>query len=167
MSATSERNSIYKIIGTAIFIINTIGGVINFLIVWRNANFIWALVFLLIFAVSTIISIVPFFALHEFLDRIERLEKATIKSNNEFYECSPEGQSSTWWADKKRVKEPKEDYMGFSIDKNINVSAIERYKKTESDRERIVIGRDKWKCSCGKLNQNYVGTCSCGERRPS
>lgn len=30
-----------------------------------------------------------------------------------------------------------------------------------------VAGDNEWKCpNCGRVNQNYVGTCGCGERRP-
>lgn len=29
-------------------------------------------------------------------------------------------------------------------------------------------GKDEWVCSqCGKVNQNYVGTCGCGKEKPS
>ena len=29
-------------------------------------------------------------------------------------------------------------------------------------------GENEWKCpGCGKINQNYVGTCGCGERKPA
>ena len=166
MTATSEKNSIYKVIGTAIVILNVICAVINFFVVWRSDNFFWALLTLFIYAVSTLISALPFFALHELLERIERLEKATIMSDNEFYERSPEGQSSTWWVYKKRKEEPEEDYKGFFTDGHINMSTIKAYEKIDSDNEKKELESDMWQCSCGKINQQYVGTCCCGERKP-
>lgn len=164
MTATSERNSIYKIIGTVIVIINVICAVINFLVVWRSNNLFWALLTLLIYAVSTFISAVPFFALHEVIDRIERLEKAAIMSDNEFYTPSQEVQSTTWISEKYE-KEPEEDYKGFSFEGNIRKPAVKQ-KKTEPKCEKGIIDDKTWQCSCGKINPKHTGACGCGERRP-
>lgn len=48
----------------------------------------------------------------------------------------------------------------------------ERYS-TKSSEEKIIdkrtktISENEWKCSsCGRINQNYVGTCGCGQRKP-
>ena len=39
-------------------------------------------------------------------------------------------------------------------------------KKEEKEPERVPT-ENEWKCpKCGKINQNYVGTCGCGEGKP-
>ena len=39
-------------------------------------------------------------------------------------------------------------------------------KEVPAEPEKLP-GENEWKCpSCGKINQNYVGTCGCGERKP-
>ncbi|MBQ9514575.1 MAG: hypothetical protein IJR57_00555 [Ruminococcus sp.] len=42
-------------------------------------------------------------------------------------------------------------------------------KKAEKPAEPEKLpGENEWKCpNCGKINQNYVGTCGCGERKPA
>lgn len=38
---------------------------------------------------------------------------------------------------------------------------------TESEEEKREPNNNEWKCpKCGKINQNYVGTCGCGETKP-
>ena len=58
------------------------------------------------------------------------------------------------------------------------VIAVEPEKPKKKGREKSkekeapvepekIAGENEWKCpSCGKINQNYVGTCGCGERKP-
>ena len=42
----------------------------------------------------------------------------------------------------------------------------EKAKEAPAEPEKLP-GENEWKCpSCGKINQNYVGTCGCGERKP-
>ena len=45
----------------------------------------------------------------------------------------------------------------------------EKPKKKEAPSEvEKTPGENEWKCpNCGKINQNYVGTCGCGERKPA
>lgn len=48
--------------------------------------------------------------------------------------------------------------------KNINTESIETPKPVKKER---VPSENEWKCpKCGKINQNYVGTCGCGEMKP-
>ena len=52
------------------------------------------------------------------------------------------------------VEEPKED------------KKAKKEKDVPAAPEKVA-GENEWKCpSCGKINQNYVGTCGCGERKP-
>ncbi len=52
------------------------------------------------------------------------------------------------------VEEPKED------------KKAKKEKEVPAAPEKVA-GENEWKCpSCGKINQNYVGTCGCGERKP-
>jgi len=51
------------------------------------------------------------------------------------------------------------------------VAAAEPAKKAKKDEKPAEpekqAGANEWKCpQCGKINQNYVGTCGCGERKP-
>lgn len=126
MKALNEKNSIYKIIGLLIVIINVICAAISFYFNLKSMGLFGFLIILLIFIVSTFISALPFFALHETLDRVERLEKAAIMSNNEFYVPS-EGIQSTTWISKKHEKE-QEDYKGFSFDGHIQAPTVKHKK---------------------------------------
>ena len=41
----------------------------------------------------------------------------------------------------------------------------EVYKSQEEERNRQLLQKTGWKCSCGKFNATYVGTCACGKRK--
>ncbi|MBQ5399307.1 MAG: hypothetical protein IIU14_07735 [Ruminococcus sp.] len=44
---------------------------------------------------------------------------------------------------------------------------IKQEKEAEQEKEEREPNENEWKCpTCGKINQNYVGTCGCGEARP-
>ena len=60
-------------------------------------------------------------------------------------------------------QEPEEQVIAVEPEKP------EKSKKSEKPAEpEKEPGPNEWKCpGCGKINQNYVGTCGCGERKPA
>ena len=64
------------------------------------------------------------------------------------------------------VKKPAEPEAPVVVEeKPAKKAKAEKEKPAEPER---VAGENEWKCpKCGKINQNYVGTCGCGERKPS
>lgn len=56
--------------------------------------------------------------------------------------------------------------------KNILSAASEKVKTVTNTyntkiSDKIPISNNEWKCpNCGKINQNYTGTCGCGQQKP-
>ena len=63
--------------------------------------------------------------------------------------------------DREFIKE----YTKAETNKPYNGSLFKDMDKTRAPKGQVVSG--EWKCpKCGRVNQNYVGTCGCGEIKP-
>lgn len=45
-------------------------------------------------------------------------------------------------------------------------SAVKVNPSAAPRKENVLAGPDEWRCSCGRINKNYVFTCACGNSRP-
>ena len=64
------------------------------------------------------------------------------------------------------VKKPEEEAAAPAAEEPKAEKKAKKAKEEPAPVEKQP-GENEWKCpSCGKINQNYVGTCGCGERKP-
>lgn len=66
----------------------------------------------------------------------------------------------------KQGDKPGEDFYNrtSAIFKDNNLNEY----STTSNKSKNIASSNEWKCpNCGRVNQNYVGTCGCGEVKPS
>ncbi len=47
-----------------------------------------------------------------------------------------------------------------------NTSELAKVKSSYPSESSEELKDGCWRCTCGKINQRYVGTCACGEKRP-
>lgn len=161
---SNEKESIYKTIGSLIVGVNVICALISFFIIWAKGSLFWALVALGIYAISTTITVMPFFALDEAFARIERLELETFNINNRFRRpIKQEKKRSVFLRKKHKNKIAEDDYKGFCFDNEV-AGSDRRPKEPKKVKKNLDNGT--WQCYCGTINQSYIGTCSCGEEKP-
>ncbi len=61
-------------------------------------------------------------------------------------------------------KEKEKNNSPTQLFRNIHV---EKNESNEKKKEEKKASANEWRCpKCGKINQNYVGTCGCGELKP-
>ncbi len=150
MNNQNESKSLYLGAGRIIVIINAICAAISFLVVWVNGGLLWAVLTVVGYAISTFVTAIPFFALHEAFDKIEKLELSVY------------GYRRTQVTERKEYKQHKKEYeSNFSEDEELLFRDEYRY----GDSKRL-LDDGKWVCSCGKVRANYESVCNCGEQRP-
>ena len=69
------------------------------------------------------------------------------------------------YANAKKDKSPYSQNNTWQED-NYN-TALFRDKAINDNRKAKIDSSKEWRCSnCGRINQNYVGTCGCGKNKP-
>lgn len=156
MVGSDEKSSICLNVGLILVAVNIICAIISFFVILTKGSLFWALITLVIYAISTFVSAFPFFALHELYNRVQRLE------------LSEYGYSYSEAAIRKRDEQAKMDMK--KKDYNLNLLAgddnlfSDKYTYDKSVKKLLSDGR--WVCSCGRVRQSYTVKCDCGEEKP-
>lgn len=68
-----------------------------------------------------------------------------------------------------KTKENKSPYsQNNSWQENNYNTALFRDKTLNDNRKAKIDSSKEWRCpNCGRINQNYVGTCGCGKTKPN
>lgn len=56
--------------------------------------------------------------------------------------------------------------LGEIIDNQETIIESITYISNNVESENECIPNDSWKCSCGRINTSYTGTCGCGNNKP-
>ena len=57
---------------------------------------------------------------------------------------------------------PQKEYEAPSIFSNVNTRNV---KPLSASAKSEPLGKDQWRCVCGRANPNYTGTCACGVKK--
>lgn len=139
----------YEAVGWNVLLVNIICMIVIFVILFDDL--LKAILVLVIQIVAAAVTSMPFFYLEEVAKRVKSLELATY---NQLYNSGMP----------PRVKNSDLGMSDKESKLNFDNDAINNIKGKKCAKAFIDI--EKWKCSCGRINQYKVGTCACGEERP-
>lgn len=152
-SDSGNKLTKYGIVGIIIIVVNIICAAITFFVLFLNNNLLMAVIMVLIYAISTTITVMPFFGVEEALGRIESLEMAVY---NHFYNSSALANRKSSYP----TSNDEEVFKSFCFDEK----TVENIQSVKFAKE--IIDAERWQCSCGRVNLMHTGTCACGERKP-